>query len=104
MMDFSTLGWIVGVVAALALVLYVFWMIARVWKDRLMRCPETGAITLVGIEPAARQDGQAPAVAVQRCGLWPEKRQCTQGCLARYRETSSGYKVKLSALRPFKPR
>ena len=104
MTDFATAGWMVGIAAALALSLYVGWIIWRVGKDRLMRCPETGAVTLVGIEPDSRRAGKAPEVMVQRCGLWPEKMGCAQGCLARYDETSPGYKVNLDALRPFERR
>jgi hypothetical protein len=104
MTDFATAGWTVGIAAWLALALYACWIAWRVWKDRLMRCPETGSITLVGIEPASRRAGKAPEVKVQRCGLWPEKMDCARGCLARYGETSPGYRVNLDALRPFKPR
>ena len=102
-MDFATVGWTVAIAAFLALALYVGWIVWRAQRDRLMRCPETGSITLVGIEPAARGDGKAPGVEVQRCGLWPEKQDCDQGCLARHEETAPGHKVNLHALRPFKP-
>lgn len=88
----------------MALVLYVGWIAWRASKDRLMRCPETDSITLVGVERASPHAAKAPAVKVRRCGLWPEKMDCAQGCLARYKETSPDYRVNLNALRPFKPR
>lgn len=101
MTDFATAGWTVLTAGWLALALYVYWIAWRVCKNRLMRCPETGAITLVSIEPASRRAGKAPGVKIQQCGLWPEKMDCAHGCLARYGETSPGYRVNLDALRPF---
>lgn len=87
--------------AWLALALYVCWIVRQVCKNTLMRCPETGAVTLVGIETASRSAVRAPGVKVQRCGLWPNKKNCASGCLARYEETEPGYRVNLDALRPF---
>ena len=73
MTDFATLGWTAGVVIWLAIALYVWWITWRVGKDRLMRCPETGSIALVGVESDTRASGKAPGVKVQRCVLWPKK-------------------------------
>ena len=101
MSDFAIAVWTVGVAAWLVFVLYAVWITRQVWKDRLMRCPDTGSITLVGIEYVSPRDGHAPEFTVQRCGLWPEKKNCTRDCLARYAETSPGYRVNLHALRPF---
>ena len=103
-MDATTLV-MLGVIFALVAGAVLVWrMILRVSKDRLMRCPETGAITLVGVEPVAARDGESAPV-VCRCALWPEqKANCKQRCLERYEETSAGYPVNLSALRPFGPR
>ncbi len=104
MTDFATVGWTLGTAVWVALALYVSWIVRRVGKDRLMRCPETGSITLVGVEPAARHAGREPEVTVRRCVLWPEKMGCARGCLARYRETSPDYRINLDALRPFERR
>lgn len=104
MTDIATAGWMVGVVASLALALYVGWIAWRVGKNRLMRCPETGAVTLVGIEADSRHAGKTPAVKVERCALWPDEMGCARGCLARYDETSPGFRVNLDALRPFERR
>ena len=101
MMDFATVVWAVGIAAWLAFFLYVFWIARQVWKDRLMRCPETGAITLVGVEYASPGNGNAPKLTVQRCGLWPEKAGCARGCLARYGDTLPGFLDSLRALRSF---
>ena len=104
MTDFAIAVWAVGIAAWLVFVLYVFWIARQVWKDRLMRCPETGSITLVGVEFGSPRAGNAPELTVQRCGLWPEKLGCARGCLARYGETSPGFTVNLDALRPFERR
>jgi hypothetical protein len=65
-----------------------------------MRCPKTGAVTLVGVERTAWRDG-AWAPVVCRCALWPENAGCEQRCLERFEETTAGCPVSLSALRPF---
>jgi len=98
-MDATTLG-MLGVIAALIVGAVVVWrMIRTVSRERLMRCPETEAITLVGVEHGG--DG---APVVRRCALWPERAECAQRCLERCEETSSSFPVNLSALRPFGPR
>jgi hypothetical protein len=101
-MDTTTLGMLAVIAAVVAGALIVSKMILRVSKDRFMRCPETGAITLVGVDCVASQDGGSKPV-VCRCALWPEKAGCAQRCLERYEESSAGYPVNLSALRPFGP-
>ena len=114
MKDYSLWVWGVGIAAWLAFVVYVYWIARQVWKDRLMRCPETGAITLVGVEYASLRTGvegpsvnsdrpspRSPALTVQRCGLWPERASCSRSCLARYEETLPGLAVNLDSLRPF---
>lgn len=101
MTDFAIAVWAVGIAAWLAFALYVLWISRQVWKDRLMRCPETGAVTLVGVECASPDTGNAPRLTVRRCRLWPEKADCARGCLARYGETPPGFPCSLHALRPF---
>lgn len=89
--------WIVGSLAIAALAIAYLWLIRHVSKSRLMRCPDTGGIALVNAE---RVHGTME-VRVRKCDLWRENRGCTQGCLARYPETSPRYQVTLNALRPF---
>lgn len=104
MTDFAVAVWGLGIAGWLVFVLYVFWIARQVWKDTAMRCPETGSITLVGVDYTLPRDGDTPELTVQRCGLWPERKDCARGCLARYAETAPGYLVKLDALRPFEQR
>jgi hypothetical protein len=101
MTEFGIALWAVGIVAWLAFAFYVYWIARRVWNDRLMRCPETGAVILVGVEYGSPGAGQPPQLTVKRCGLWPEKRNCARGCLARYDESVPGLPANLDALKPF---
>jgi hypothetical protein len=102
MVDFASLAQIV-VIAVLALfaVVFVHWVLERGSRNRLMRCPETGAVAFVGAERVSRGDGKGPEVIVRSCEFWPERKDCARGCLARYDETALGYRIKLDALRPF---
>ena len=79
------------VIAALvfaACVVAAAWLVARARDGRLLRCPESGAVGWVEVE--ARKIG---AAAVRRCDLWPAQPACTQGCLARYRETAGSTRL-----------
>jgi hypothetical protein len=102
MLDLASVAQIVAI-ALLALVVVVFmrYLIEGASNKRLMRCPETGAVAFVGAEQVSRRDGETPTVVVRSCEFWPARKDCAQGCLARYGETMSGYRVKLDALRPF---
>ncbi|MBI3043990.1 MAG: hypothetical protein HYY78_14315 [Betaproteobacteria bacterium] len=100
-MEFATIVWTVGIAAWLAFIIYVFWFARQVWEDRLMRCPETGAVALVGVEYVSPRPGAAPGLTVQRCGLWPGRKDCARGCLARYDEVLPGFTPHPDALRPF---
>ncbi|HEY7658742.1 MAG TPA: hypothetical protein VH881_17910 [Burkholderiales bacterium] len=97
----ATLGWIVAIAALVAAGAWVIWLAGRFSSDRLMRCPETGAITLVGIHEATQLDGKGTAPVVWRCELWPERKICARSCLVRYKETEPGFRINLHALRPF---
>ena len=99
-MNFATIGWVVMIAAWLAIVSYLYWTFVDFWKEKPMRCPETGAIALVEIKTVSR-GGEAPEIAVRQCGLWPEKENCGRGCLVRCGETSNGGRFNLNALRPF---
>jgi hypothetical protein len=102
MSTFATAGWIVMAALWLLVAFYVYRIIRQNGSERLVRCPETGAITLVSIAPAARRDGDASALEVRHCALWQDRQEdCAQGCLTRYPEMSPGYRVNLRALRPF---
>ena len=102
MVDITSLAQVV-VIAVLALfaVIFVHWVIERGSRNRLMRCPETGAVAFVGAERVSHTDGNASAVIVRSCEFWPERKSCARGCLARYDESTRGYRVKLDSLRPF---
>lgn len=102
MTDFAVAIWAVGIAAWVVFVAYVIWVSRQVWKDRLVvRCPESGAITLIGVECVSLRAGSPPQLAVKHCGLWPAKAGCNWGCLARYEQTVPGFLPNLSALRPF---
>jgi hypothetical protein len=97
----ATLGWIVAIAALVAAGAWVIWLAGRFSSDRLMRCPETGAITLVGVHEATQLDGKGTEPVVWRCELWPERKICARSCLVRYKETEPGFRINLHALRPF---
>jgi hypothetical protein len=101
MTDLLTAEWVVASVLFAALGLYTLWLIAHASSDRLMRCPRTGGIALVGVLSVASRGGHDRQPVVHRCSLWPENHGCGQGCLARYRETGSGLRINAVALRPF---
>lgn len=102
MVDFSSLAQVILIVVlALFAVVLLHRLTERALKNRLMRCPETGAVAFVGAERVSRGDGTAPQVIVRSCEFWPERKDCGQGCLARYDEIESGYRIRLDALRPF---
>jgi hypothetical protein len=87
----ATLAFIAVPLAALVLI----WFASR---GRLVRCPETGGLGLVDVEP--RRGSQAPAYRIRRCDLWPGRKGCAQGCLARQAETCGRYGVDLKVLHP----
>ena len=101
MSTFAMAGWIVMAALWLLVAFYVYRIIRQNGSERLVRCPETGAITLVSIAHAARREGDAPAPEIRRCALWQDRQDCAQGCLTRHAEMSPGYRVNLQALRPF---
>ena len=102
-MDIETAVWIVVMIGAIAFVGVLYWLNDIVSRDRMMRCPETGSITFVRVAPVAGGAGNASEVTVTQCDLWPKRKDCAQGCLARYGETTPGLRGNLDALRPFEP-
>jgi hypothetical protein len=100
----ATTGTQIAVSAAmLALIVVVaFFVFRTLWPMRnvlLKRCPETGGISFVGIERVLR--GKEPAVEVRSCDLWPQRKDCARGCLARYDDSAPWFPVNIDQLRPF---
>jgi hypothetical protein len=84
-----------------AIALFVGWWLWPVRNTRLMRCPDTGAIACVHVIHVRRDEATPPAPRVRFCDLWPLRRPCARGCLARYNETVPRSRVNVEALRPF---
>jgi len=99
-MAIETAVWIVVLAVGGGLLL---WLIVALSKGQVMRCPETGAVSFVRVAHAPGGKREMPEVVVRQCNLWPARRGCAQGCLARYWETANGLQVNLDALRPFDP-
>jgi hypothetical protein len=98
-MDNQVMAWTLVLISVTAFGALLYWLNDAVSKARrMMRCPETETITFVRVARAAESSAK-----VVQCELWPERKSCTQGCLARYHEPTSGLHVNLYALRPFKP-
>jgi hypothetical protein len=101
-MDFVALAWIVAIVGlAVGLVGFLRWLLEPAFRNRLLRCPEAGCVAFVEAGRVFRSGGTIPELAVYSCELWPERKNCARGCLARYDEAAPGYRIKLEALRPF---
>jgi len=93
---FAAIVWIVLILGA-----YIRLALAR--SRKLVRCPDSGAITFVDIEENAQGTGSTarwPDLKVKNCRLWPERKDCSRGCLVRCRESWGSYGVNWSALRP----
>ena len=101
MMDFPQVEWIAGALAVVAFPVVALWLIWLASRSWLMRCPETGGVAFVDVDPLQTANGETVRVVVRQCDLWPEKQGCAQGCLVRHLETAPGYRVGLEALRPF---
>jgi len=102
MLDLSSVAQIIAIaILALIAVAFARYLVEGASRNRLMRCPDTGAVAFVDAQRISRHGGEAPEIVVRSCEFWPERKDCAQGCLARYHETESGYRVKLDALRPF---
>ena len=102
-MNMDMTVWIVALVGVAAFGAIVYWLTEMSSRGRMMRCPETGAVSVVQVVRTAGEDAITPGLAVTQCDLWPQKKGCAQGCLARYRETEPGFRINLNALRPFEP-
>jgi hypothetical protein len=102
MVDFAMTDWMVVLVVLVAAGVLVYFLIAPFLQKRLMRCPKKGAITFVDVAPAPPGNSNAATVTVRNCDLWPGQKNCDQGCLERYSESTRGFRVDLHALRDFK--
>jgi hypothetical protein len=100
---FSVAGWVLLAAVWLLVVIHLCRTLRQVWTELLVRCPETGAVSVIRVRPATRRDFQSAALEVRHCGLWPGEQNCRRGCLHRFAETSPGYPVSLKSLRPFDP-
>lgn len=103
-MNIDIMAWIMVLAGVAAFSAIVYWLINMVSRGRMMRCPETGAVSVVHVVRTAGGEVKAPGLSVTQCDLWPQKKDCAQGCLARYGETAPGFRINLNALRPFEPR
>lgn len=98
-MDFPV-GSTIAAIAYVAFALIAVRLIGLASRGRLLRCPETGGVAFVEVDPRSAK-GKSARTGVCECDLWPQKQGCAQGCLARYAETAPGHRVALRALRPF---
>jgi len=98
MSEFAIAAWTIGIVAWAVFALYVIWIARRVWSDRLVRCPEAEAITLVGVEYVSLPAGSAPVLTVRHCGLWPGRATCSRACVERYEDSLSSFWASVRAL------
>ena len=98
-MTLTELQWLATALAFATVPAVALLLIAFATRGRLLRCPETGSVALVEVDQNAR--GEPREAAVRQCDLWPRRRACAQGCLARLPETAPGCGVRLKALRPF---
>jgi hypothetical protein len=104
MVDFTNIEWTMAIIALLAAGGLVVWFTRLIPKGRLMRCPETGSIAFVEVNPASPVDEEWHKLTVCKCELWPETKNCGRGCLARYSETTLGFPIDVRPLRPFEPK
>lgn len=98
--DWGAINWAIAVIALVCVAAAIHWVLGLLPKDRLMRCPDTGKITMVETEGTYPETGD-PGVRVRGCELWPKYANCSRGCLSRYSETTAGFRIRLDALRPF---
>jgi hypothetical protein len=101
MLDFPLVGWITVAIAAAAVAVVAVWLVRVTSSNRLMRCPETGGVAVVDVDPVQSANGETVGGRIRQCDLWPERKGCAEGCLVRNSETAKGYPVDLEALRPF---
>lgn len=101
MQDFPLAGWAGMIFAAMVIAAVAVWFVRRISSDHLMRCPETGGVAVVDVNLVQSANEEVPGGVVQQCDLWPERKDCAQGCLVRQSETAPGIPLDLQVLRPF---
>ena len=101
MIDWTIVEWAMAIIVLLLIGGATWWVIALVPKHRLMRCPETGGIAFVDLDRASANKKRELEIAVRQCEFWPEHKDCSRGCIGRYKEGASGFHVDLHSLRRF---
>jgi len=101
MVDYTILDSAVVIIVLVAVGVLMYLLIKFVSQDRLMRCPETGAITFVDVAQTSPGDVNGSGLVVRNCDLWTDQKNCDRGCLVRYGETTRGFRLDLHALRDF---
>jgi hypothetical protein len=101
MMDSIALDWVLAVLVLVIVGSLLYQLVVQVPRERLMRCPEQGVITFIEVKPAPPGDAHPFGVTVQHCGLWGDKKGCSEGCLERYSEPSPGFHIDRHALRAY---
>lgn len=84
----ETLWLLIGAVILLG-IFYVLlpratYFFRRFRKKRALRCPETGMLVEVDVDPrfaALTSPFGKPLLRVKNCTLWPKKKECGQECL-----------------------
>lgn len=104
MADITTVAALIGAIIWIGLVLGACAKLASYHTRRLLRCPETGGVALVSIKPikpSADSPRKEPGLRVIQCQLWPERRNCSRGCLTGYDAAAQPYGFDLLTLRRF---
>lgn len=100
-MNIMTLDWALALLVLVIAGGLLYQLMALVPFERLVRCPEQGAITFIEVKSAPPDKPTPSGVVVQHCGLWGDRKGCAQGCLARYGETRRGFHIDHHALRTY---
>ena len=100
-MNIMTLDWALALLVVVIAGGLLYQLMAMVPFERLVRCPEQGAITFIEVKAASPDKPTSSGVVVRHCGLWGEHKGCAQGCLARYGETRRGFHIDHHALRTY---
>lgn len=103
-MDLLAMGWMAAGAIVLVVAIFVARLAVQISRYRLLRCPGTEKVTLVGVLQVSSGDGGAPTPVVHDCPLWPGRSGCGQGCLERYHEIRGGIPISVETLRLFNRR
>jgi len=100
-MNIISLDWALALLVLVIVGGLLYELLALVPYERLVRCPEQNAITYIDVRPAPPGQKTPFGAVVHHCGLWGERKDCAQGCLARYDDTRRGFQIDQQALRKF---